>query len=37
MNDKVKFKATVRKYLNTHTFYTADDFFCVMMTIIVFF
>jgi hypothetical protein len=27
MNDKAKFKAALRKYLNTHSYYSADKFF----------
>jgi hypothetical protein len=26
MNDKVKFKKAVQKYLNTHSFYSVDEF-----------
>jgi len=30
-NDKAKFKAALRKYLNTHCFYSVDEFLCVEM------
>jgi len=26
-NEKAKFKAALRKYLNTHSFYSGDEFF----------
>ena len=28
-NDKTKFKAALRKYINTHAFYSVDEFVCV--------
>ena len=28
-NDKVRFKAALRKYLNTHSIYSADELFYV--------
>jgi len=30
-NDKVKFQATLRKYLHAHCFYSVDNFLCVKM------
>jgi hypothetical protein len=30
-NDKAKFKAALRKYLNTHSFHSADEFFMCKM------
>jgi hypothetical protein len=26
-NEKTKFKAALKKYLNTHSFYSVDEFF----------
>jgi Rps23 Pro-64 3,4-dihydroxylase Tpa1-like proline 4-hydroxylase len=28
-NDEAKFKATLRKYQHTHSFYSVDEFLCV--------
>jgi hypothetical protein len=28
-NEKAKFKLALRKYLNAHSFYSVDEFFCV--------
>ena len=30
-NDKAKFKVALRKYINTHSFYSLDEFLCVKM------
>jgi len=30
-NDKVEFKAALGKYLNTHLFYSVNEFLCVGM------
>jgi hypothetical protein len=27
MNEKAKFKVALKKYLNTHSFYSVDEFF----------
>ena len=29
MNDKANFKVELKKYLNTHSFYSVDEFFYV--------
>jgi hypothetical protein len=29
--EKAKFKVTLRKYINTHSFYSVDEFLCVKM------
>ena len=34
---KTKFKAVIRKYINTHSFYTVDAFVCVKLILVQFY
>jgi IS1 family transposase len=37
MNDKAKFKKAVKKYLNTHSFYSVDDIMCTENNTVVYY